>query len=288
MAAEKRFYKDLIRSLLGTAIMAFAIKCIYDPAGLVTGGVSGIAIIAKDMGRSLWGWEIPLWLTTTVLNIPLFLAAIRIQGIREVVRTLFATASLSFFLGVMPAWTVVQDDLLLTAVFGGLLSGVGFGLVLGGQATTGGTDLLAALIRRRMKHYSVAQLLQVLDGLIVLAGAVVFGINYALYAMIAIFFVSKISDTIIEGWKFSKQAYIISDRSQEIADRLLRELDRGVTGLYARGMYSGQDRAVLFCVVSKKEIVRLKEMIMETDPKAFVIVTDVREVLGEGFIELSQ
>ena len=284
----KNMYKGYLQILLGTAIMAFAIKCIYDPVGLVTGGVSGLAIIVKNMGKALTGQEIPLWLTTTVLNIPLFLAAIYIQGLKPVFKTLFATASLSLFLAIVPSFTVVENDLFLAAVFGGLLSGVGFGLVLGGQATTGGTDLLAALIRRRMKQYSVAQLLQVLDGLIVLGGAAVFGLNYALYAMVAVFFVSKVSDMIIEGWKFSKQAFIITDKTEEIAARLLSDLDRGVTSLYARGMYSKQERQVLFCVVSKKEIVRLKELIGEMDPKAFVIVSDVREVLGEGFVELSQ
>ncbi len=284
----KNMYKGYLRILLGTAIMAFAIKCIYDSVGLVTGGVSGLAIIVKNMGKALTGQEIPLWLTTTVLNIPLFLAAIYIQGLKPVFKTLFATASLSLFLAIVPSFTVVENDLFLAAVFGGLLSGVGFGLVLGGQATTGGTDLLAALIRRRMKQYSVAQLLQVLDGLIVLGGAAVFGLNYALYAMVAVFFVSKVSDMIIEGWKFSKQAFIITDKTEEIAARLLSDLDRGVTSLYARGMYSKQERQVLFCVVSKKEIVRLKELIGEMDPKAFVIVSDVREVLGEGFVELSQ
>lgn len=288
MGFGKDLYKGYIRILLGTAVMAFAVKCIYDPAGLVTGGVSGLAIIAKNIGKVLGGWEIPLWVTSTVLNIPLFLAAIYIQGVKPIFKTLFATASLSVFLAIIPSVTVVESDLFLTAVFGGVLSGVGFGLVLGGQATTGGTDLLAVLIRRRMKHYSVAQILQALDGMVVLGGAVIFGINYALYAMVAIFFVSKISDMFIEGWKFSKQALIISDKNQEIAARLMEELDRGVTGLYARGMYSRQDREVLFCVVSKKEIVRLKELVGEMDPKAFVIVSDVREVLGEGFVELSR
>lgn len=286
MKFGKETYKGYIRILLGTAVMAFSIKCIYDPVGLVTGGVSGLAIIIKNVGKAFGGWEIPLWVTTTVLNIPLFLAAIYIQGMKPVFKTLFATASLSVFLAMVPSITVVENDLFLAAVFGGVLSGAGFGLVLGGQATTGGTDLLAVLIRRRMKHYSVAQLLQALDGLVVLGGAVIFGLNYALYAMVAIFFVSKISDMIIEGWKFSKQALIISDRSQEIADRLMEELDRGVTSLYARGMYSRQEREVLFCVVSKKEIVRLKELVGEVDPKAFVTVSDVREVLGEGFVEL--
>ena len=288
MTGMKRIWADFVRMTKGTAIMAFAVKCIYDPAGLVTGGVSGIAIVVKSLSETATGTGVPLWLTTTALNIPLFLAAFRIQGMKSVLRTLYATAALSFFLGVIPEWIFVKDDLLLSAVFGGLLSGAGFGLVLGGQATTGGTDFLAALLRRAFPHYSVAEILLVLDGVIVLAGAAVFGVNYALYALIAVFSVSKVSDAMIEGWKFAKQAYIISEKNEEIASRLMKELDRGATNIYARGMYSEQDRPILFCVVSKKEIVRLKQIAAEIDPRAFVIVSDAKEVLGEGFMELSQ
>ena len=136
-----------------------------------------------------------------------------------------------------------------------------------------------------MKHYTIAQIMQVLDGLIVLVGASVFGIRAALYALIAIFTVSKISDGLIEGLKFSKQAYIISDHHQEIADAILKEMSRGVTGMTARGMYSNSEKNMLFCVVSKKEIVQLRELVSRFDPRAFVIVSDVREVFGEGFIE---
>ena len=181
-----------------------------------------------------------------------------------------------------------MDDLFLTALFGGLISGVGAGLVFVCQATTGGTDMLAALIQRKYRHYSIAQIMQVLDAVIVLVGAGIFGVTYALYALIAIFAVAKVSDGIIEGLKFSKVAFIISEKSEEISRAVMAELDRGVTGLHARGMYSGAEKNVLFCVVSKKEIVQLKELVVGHDSQAFVIVTDAREVLGEGFIEFRQ
>ena len=179
----------------------------------------------------------------------------------------------------------MQDDIFLSALFGGIISGVGTGMVFLVSATTGGTDMLAALIQKRLKHYTIAQIMQVLDGLIVLAGATVFGLHAALYALIAIFCVAKISDGLIEGLKFSKQAYIISDHFREIADAILNEMSRGVTGLPARGMYSNSEKNMLFCVVSKKEIVQLREIVSRFDPRAFVIVSDVREVFGEGFIE---
>ena len=127
--------------------------------------------------------------------------------------------------------------------------------------------------------------MQILDGAIVLVGFYVFGLQPTLYAIVAIFIVSKVTDTMLEGMKFSKAAYIITDKYEEIAQTIMTELDRGVTGLRAKGMYSGEDKCMLYCVVSKKQIVSLKELVTKIDRNAFVIVGDVREVLGEGFIE---
>lgn len=279
---RKSEIRDYVVIILGSFLMGFAIKNIYDPVGLVTGGVSGLAIIAKNQ------FGVDLWVTNTVLNIPLFLFSIRLKGWRFIKRTLAATVTLSLSLYVIPEIPFLMDDLFLTALFGGLISGVGAGLVFACQATTGGTDMLAALIQRKYRHYSIAQIMQVLDAIIVLVGAGIFGVTYALYALIAIFAVAKVSDGIIEGLKFSKVAFIISEKSEEISRAVMEELDRGVTALHARGMYSGAEKNVLFCVVSKKEIVQLKELVVGHDSQAFVIVSDAREVLGEGFIEYRQ
>lgn len=268
--------------ILGAFIMGFAIKNIYDPVGLVTGGVSGVAIILKDQ------FGIALWITNTVLNIPLFIASVYLKGWQFIKRTLVATVSLSFSLLVIPELSFLMDDLFLTSLFGGLISGVGVGLVFACQATTGGTDMLAALIQRTVPHYSIAQIMQALDAIIVILGASIFGVTYALYALIAIFAVAKVSDGIIEGLKFSKVAFIISEKREEIARDIIEVMDRGVTSLDARGMYSGARKDVLFCVVSKKEIVQLKDLVVGHDSQAFVIVSDAREVLGEGFIEFKQ
>ena len=274
--------RDYILILIGASIMGFAIKNIYDPIGLVTGGASGVAIILKKQ------FGVPLWLTNTAINIPLFAAAAKLKGWSFIKRTLLATVTLSVSLYVIPEMPFLMDDLFLTALFGGLITGAGAGIVFACQATTGGTDMLAAIIRRWLPHYTLAQILQVLDAAIVLIGAGIFGVTYALYALIAIYAVSKVSDGIIEGMKYSKVAYIISDKSEEIAAAILKELERGVTALDARGMYSGNRKDVLFCVVSRKEIAQLKELIVGHDAQAFVIVSDAREVLGEGFIEYRQ
>ena len=265
--------------VVGTFLIGFAIKSIYDPVSMVTGGVSGLAIIAKEL------WSVPLWLTNTLLNIPLFAAGLYVMGWKFIKRTLFSTVMLSVSLYVLPEASYMGNDILLSALFGGIISGVGTGMVFLASCTTGGTDMLAALMQKRMKHYTLAQIMQVLDGIIVLAGATVFGIPTALYALIAIFCVSKVTDGLIEGLKFSKQAYIISDSYREIADAILERMGRGVTSLEARGMYSNEEKKMLFCVVSKKEIVKIREIVSEFDARAFFIVSDAREVFGEGFIE---
>lgn len=277
--------RDYLLITLGTALVALAVASIYDPVGLVTGGFSGLSIIVKRLTEPVIPGGIPLGVTNLVLNIPFFLIAIRLKGLRYIVKTLFATMMLSAWLSVLPVIPLAQGDLLLSALYGGVFMGTGLGMVFVAQATTGGTDLIAAIIQHFWKHYSIADIMQVLDALIVIAGASIFGIQMALYAIIAIYLVSKVSDGLIEGLKFSKAAFIITEKPEELSAVLMKELDRGVTGISARGMYSGDKKNMLFCVVARKEIVRLKEVTLELDPGAFVIVTDAREVLGEGFIE---
>ena len=145
--------------------------------------------------------------------------------------------------------------------------------------------MMAAIIQKYLNHYSIAQIMQFIDGAVVVVGMYVFGVERALYAIIAVFLVTKVSDGIIEGLKFSKAVYIITDKPDEVAKMVMEDLDRGITGIPAKGMYSGTDKLMLFCVVGKKELVHLKEKIDEIDENAFVIVGDAREVHGEGFIE---
>lgn len=271
--------------LLGTCLMAIGIQNIYDPINLVTGGFTGIAIIVKNISEGYLEGGIPLWLTNVVLNIPVFLIALKLKGKSFIGRTAVATILLSVWLYILPKAALVSDDYILAAVFGGVLNGVGIGMILLARATTGGTDMVAALIQYKLRHYSIAQIMQILDGLIVAAGLYVFGIQPALYAMVSIFIVSKISDGMMEGFRYSKAAFIITEKYQEVSESIMEHLDRGVTGLKAQGMYSGQGKCMLYCVVSKKQIVALKEIVMNIDRNAFVIVNDVREVLGEGFLE---
>ena len=284
ITGKKPWYMEYLLIIVGTALMATAITSCFDAAGLVTGGFSVISILVKAGTKSLYGNGIPLWVTNLVLNIPVFLLAAKIKGIAFVKKALLGDLSLTVWLAVLPAWKL-SGDFLLVALYGGLLQGVGIGLVFLGGGTTGGTDLLAAIIQNFMRHYSIAQIMQFVDGAVVLVGMYVFGVERALYAIIAVYLVTKVSDGIIEGLKFSKSVYIITEKPDEVSRMVMEDLDRGITGISAKGMYSGQDKLMLFCVVGKKELVHLKEMIDEIDPNAFVIVGDAREVHGEGFLE---
>ena len=289
---QKFFYRrsrvrEYLMLIVGTAFVAISLQCIYDPISLVTGGFSGLAIVIKAVTEPFIPGGIPLWLTNIALNIPVFLVAFKVKGKRFIGRTLVGAFLLSAWLYVLPPIDLTQGDYILAAVFGGVICGIGMGLILLAKATTGGTDMVATIIQHYARHYSIVQILQILDAMVVLCGLYVFGLRAALYAIVAIFITTKVSDTLMEGFKFSKAAFIITDHYELVAKRILQELDRGVTGLLAKGMYSGADKCVLYCVVSQKEIVQVKEIVAETDPEAFVIVSDAREVLGEGFLEYS-
>ncbi len=284
ITGKKPWYLEYLLIIIGTGLMATAITSCFDAAGMVTGGFSGIAIIVKAGTKGLYGNGVPLWVTNLVLNVPVFILAAKIKGFSFVKKALIGDISLTVWLAVLPAWKL-SEDIFLAALYGGILQGVGIGLVFLGGGTTGGTDLLAAIIQKYMKHYSIAQVMQFVDGAVVVAGMYVFGVERALYAIIAVYLVTKVSDGIIAGLKFSKAVYIITDKPDEVSRMVMEDIDRGITGIRAKGMYSGNDKLMLFCVVGKKELVHLKEMIDEIDPKAFVIVGDAREVHGEGFIE---
>lgn len=285
---ENHKFRNWIALIFGVLLIAISVNWVYDPAGMVTGGVTGLGISIKYLSGKFLPVEIPVWLTNLAFNLPLLILAWKLLGQKFIIRTLVATGLLSLFIYLIPYLPVFEGDLLLACVFGGVISGTGMGLVLATMSTTGGTDVLCMLLHIKLKHISVPRLLNFVDGLVVITGVFVFGINKALYAIISVYIVSKVSDGIMDGMKFAKMAYIISERYEEIAGCILNELDRGVTGLNATGMYSNRDKKVLFCVVSKKEMVQVLEIAHRLDPQVFVIVSDVREVMGEGFIEYKQ
>ena len=280
---QGRWLQDVFFMVVGTVIIALAVKCVFEPLDMVTGGFSGLAILIKALTAHVVDGGIPLGVTSFVLNVPIFIWAFLKKGKEFAGKSFAAMILLSIWLSVIPAWDLSQQDMVIGCLFGGGLMGLGVGLVLRAHCTTGGTDMLAALLHIRLKQYSLIRIMQVIDALIVIAGLYLFGLKNALYAIFAIFIMMKVSDVTVEGMNMSRAVYIISDKSDEIAQALMTELDRGVTGLNAKGMYTHKERCMLLCVASKKQMVYLKETAMQIDPEAFLIICDAREVWGVGF-----
>lgn len=277
--------RDALLILIGTTIMTIDLKCVLDPAGFVTGGVTGLAIVLKKVTGFMVPGGIPLWVSNVVLNIPIFLFAIYTDGLRSILRTGLSWVIMSLELMVFPEIPLIADNNVLTCVYGGVLFGIGMGLCLSVHATSGGTDLLGQSLHHYFRSVSMGTLIQILDGTIVLSGLVVFGIERTLYAVISVYIMGKLTDMIIDRGKKAKICLIISEQNEKIAGDILSELDRGVTGLKGRGMFTGRDRVVLVCICSKHDVPDIKDIVKHYDRKAFFIIGNISEAMGEGFVE---
>ena len=279
----KRFIWDVAKILLGTLGMALAVNLVYEPMGMVTGGISGLAIVIKELTGSVIPGGIPVWLSNIVINLPIFGAAYFVKGKRFLGYTFLANIVFTIYLGVLPVVAIQERDFFLAAVTGGLLTGAGLGLVLSAGYSTGGTDLLGIILHFWKREMSVPAALFFIDGTIIIAGMFLFGISVSIYAVLAVFLSSKVMDSILSGLKVGKQIWVISDKYQEISKKILGEVARGVTCLEGRGMYSGKERNILLCVSGKREVVKITRLVHEIDPAAFLILQDAAEVMGEGF-----
>ncbi|MDA3955599.1 YitT family protein [Oceanispirochaeta sp.] len=277
----KSFFTEIPSYLKITAaclIMALGMSLFLIPNKIAAGGLSGIGIVLFHL------FNFPVGVSVLILNIPLFLLSWRLLGTSFGVKTLFATVVFSVFVDVTAFLTPMTDDLLLSVLFGGALVGLGLGLIFRENATTGGTDLAAKIIHRIVPFISIGQVLLIIDALVVVLAALVFRqYDLALYASVAIFITARIIDVVVIGINYSKAAYIISLQSGRISSRIMDELSRGVTELKGRGMFTGMDRPVLLCVLRRRDVPLMKKIVLEEDPEAFIFISDVREVLGEGF-----
>ena len=268
--------KNGLLILAGLVVAAAAYRMYLIPNRVVAGGFTGVGqLLNHALGVSVG-------LVNLALNVPLFLISMKSMGLRFGIRSLAAMSLLSLLIDHLPL-PPATDDMLLAAVYGGAISGIGFGLVLRGSATTGGTDMLAALAHRVFPVLKVSTAIFLFDGLVIIASAFAFEPQSAMYGLISAFLCNVLIDLVLEGPNSAHAYFIISDRSDAIAEKILREMNRGVTGLEAVGMYSHQRKQVLLCVVNRFEAMRLRRIIFEADPHAFVIANKAHEVLGEGF-----
>jgi len=281
-------WTEYIIILAGVSLMAAGVRFIYEPLDLVTGGVSGLAIAIRELSRGLVTDGIPVWITNGIINIPLFVTAWRIRGGEYIIKSLYATIVFTAELSVMPCIPVAGDDYVLAAIAGGVLTGTGIGLVILTGGSTGGTDLLCAIIRHYMPEKSIAAFLLYIDTAVVSVGAAVFGIGNALYAVIAVYITSRIMDNVTSGIHYSKLVMIITGQDVDMSDVIMRDVGRGVTSINARGMFSGADKQMMLCAASKREAVKIIRIVSVYAPDAFVMISDIKEVFGEGFVNVEE
>jgi len=281
---SKRGLKNYSLIVIGAFILAAGFVLFITPYKIVPGGVYGISIVLHYILGT------PVGLVALAFDIPLTIIGIKVLGPRFGAKTVVGfvlTAvfvdGLTFLYGTEP---LVKDDALLSSIFGGLFLGVGLGLIFKSRATSGGTDIVAMMISKYTR-YPVGQLMIMVDSIIVLLGLVVFqDWKIPLYSLIVIFITGKVVDTILEGMNYDKVLFIISDKSDEIRQKIIVDLNRGGTLIKGEGLYSQTDRQVIFTVVNRRETVMLQDYINEIDPLAFVTVLNSNEILGNGFRSL--
>ena len=272
--------RDFALIALGALVQALALRLFLVPAHLVTGGVSGLSQLIN------YYTGLPIGVMILLGNIPLFILGWRyLGGPRFALRTAFAVLVYAFLVDALVPFLPAQgltDDLVLNALYGGVISGIGFGLVYRGRGTSGGSDILARILSR-WRGISISQSYLVTDSLIMFLAGITFSWENALYALVNLYVSGLSAEAVTQGSNVVRTALIITSRPQEVSQMILYGMERGVTIVPARGAYTGAERTVLYCVVSRAEIAQIKSLVSEADPLAFMVIGNAHEALGEGF-----
>lgn len=275
---KKAVYSSTVRTTLGAVIMGTALSVFLVPFKIAPGGVSGLASALYNI------LGIRVSVLIALINLPIFAAAWVVFDKGFLLRSIYGMFALSAASELMSRIELPVDDPLLAAVFGGALMGAGIATVLTGGGTTGGTDIAVMTIRKFKPDLSVGKLFMIIDGIIIMtAGIILKSFETVLYSAVALFVSGRVTDAVIEGLDFAKLVYIMSGEWERITERIYTDMKRGVTALESYSMYSKKEGRILLCVIRKRELTRLKKMINDTDPAAFVVVADAKEILGRGF-----
>lgn len=283
-SAVLKWITDIAVIIVSGAIYALGVNCFTSPNDIAPGGATGIAIIVSSVT------ELPVGILIAAINIPLIIAGFILLNKVTMIKTLIAVAVITvmtdFLLADIPPYIAENGGGILAAIFGGVLMGAGLGFVYAREGTCGGSDIVAKIINRFLPDFKLGQIQFAADALVVMAGYAVYrDLNVVLYAIVAIFVQSKVVDVIVYGGQESRFLMIMSEKSREIADRLITT-HRGVTLLDGEGAYSGAQRSVIVTAVHRSDYIKVRRIIREVDPSAFVVVTGANEVLGKGFQEL--
>lgn len=275
---------DYMFIIIGTAFYSLGIHIFTSPNNIAPGGVTGISTLVNY----LTGF--PIGLAVNIINIPLFILAVKFLGKGFTIKTLISTLLFSFFVDFVYKFIpVYKGDLILAAIFGGLLLGTGLALVFMRDGSTGGTDITNRILQKKKPHIKLGHLVLTTDIIIIsIAGFVYNNIENSLYSIIVIFVATKVLDVVLYGLDSGKMVMIVSGETEKVGRHVTSKLNRGGTILSGRGVYTDQKRDILLCAIRKNEFYKLKKMVHEVDPNAFLIVTDAGEVIGQGFKPISE
>ena len=274
----KKYLKEGIEIILGCVLMALGTSLFLLPNQLSSGGFAGIATIIYYL------FNLPLGTTMLILNIPLIILTIIKVGKETAIKGVIGTIVLSTFIDIFETFNPLTEDRLLACIYGGILIGLGTAIVLKANASTGGTDLLTYIIRAYKPHFKASNLIVIVDISIVFLNVLFFReIEIGLYSAIAIYLSGKMIDIVFEGIYFTKTMFIVSNKYKDIAQEIGKKLDRGSTAIYAKGMYTRERKMILWCVASRGEVAKIKDIAQEIDPKAFIVISSAREAWGKGF-----
>lgn len=285
---SKISFKNLICMIIGTLVAAMAINLFLSPAKISTGGASGIGVILFNLYR------IPVSITVLVLNIPLFVIALKSIGVKFSINAIIGTALLSLMIQLTTpltniTWLNFADDLFLSSIFGGMFMGLGLALVFKGEGSTGGSDLLAQIIYKKRSTASIGQLLLLIDTVIIILTIIAFkSVLYGLYSIIALYIANKVIDIVFEGINSSKAINIITKKGEEISKEIIDKLDRGVNTSMCVGEYTKEEYIHVVTVVENSQVQMVKRIVRKIDKKAFIYITPAQEVLGTGFKKLEK
>lgn len=280
---QSQFMRDLPAIMLGCAIAAFATDVFMIPNGLAAGGLTGLATIIAELGRRA-GISLPVGIQTIVMNALLLLVVVRSGGLKYVVQTVTGFVLFGFFTDLFAPFVLhlQHEDIMLSALWGGIVSGSGYGLVFRCGANTGGSDTIGQIIARK-SSLPVGATVMAIDVAVCAASAPVFSVANALYAALSMVLMGYVVDMVVDGGNTQRAAFIISDHFEDIEHDILHAMDRGCTRLMAQGSWTKKDRPVLFFVLSRREISIIKTIVYEHDADAMLIITDVNEAIGYGF-----
>lgn len=276
---EKIYKRDIVGILIGSFITALAYNIFIIPSGILSGGVTGVAMLFYYT----LGWDVSL--LYLLLNIPILIIGMKYVSKRFAYYSILGTLSMTIFLFLTKTIQLQLDDVLLLGIYGGIFAGIGTGLVFRSKASMGGTDIIAVVLKKFF-GYSLGEVSLAFNVLIIGTFAFLGNIQLAMYTMISIFVTSKMMDVVEVGWNTKKSVTIVSDYSEEISQMILTNLNRGVTLLEGKGAFSGSDKKVILCYVNRTEVIRLKEIVGQVDSQAFMAIADAREVMGIGFNEI--